>query len=67
MRILSWVPITRSKLALLSLGKAWYAALTDPEVHPKDVWWNDMVPDPPRLQAAILAVIPGLRVQTRIE
>eukprot|EP00891_Asterochloris_glomerata_P006387 jgi/Astpho2/6387/Aster-06049 len=73
-RILSLVPLGKSKLALLSLGKAWYAALTDPEVHSKcrmgDDWtWgrSAMGPDAPRLQAAILAFIPVLHVQAKNE
>ena len=63
-QILQWVPITKSKLlALLSLGKTWYAALTDPKVHCEG--WGDMGPDAPRLQAAILALISHPRVQTK--
>ena len=61
--ILSWLPLSKSKLALLVVGKAWYAAMANPEVHmrvPADCL--SMEPVAPRLQSAILVAIPALEV-----
>ena len=62
-QILSWVPLSRSKLALLSLGRDWLAAMADPEVHVLDPPVPlRMGPTAPKLQADILAAIPFLHV-----
>ena len=56
------LPLTKSKLALMSLGKAWHAAMLNPEVHQcpmyctsRDKVLRGLGPTPPKLQAAILA------------
>ena len=65
--ILSWLPLSKDKLAMMTLGKAWYAAMVDPMVHlrlPSD--GLSMGPCAPRLEAAILAAIPALDVTCSI-
>ena len=61
--ILSWLQLSKSKLALLLVGKAWHAAMANPEVHmrvPADCL--SMGPAAPNLQNAILVAIPALEV-----
>ena len=63
MLILSWIPLSKSKLALLLVGKVWHAAMTNPAVHmriPADCL--SMGPAAPKLQNAILVAIPALEV-----
>ena len=61
--ILSWLPLSKGKLALMILGKAWHAAMADPGVHLCLLSGGlSMGPCAPRLEAAILAVIPALNV-----
>eukprot|EP00891_Asterochloris_glomerata_P005841 jgi/Astpho2/5841/Aster-02352 len=61
--ILSWIPLSKSKLALLLVGKAWHAAMGNPNVHmrvPADCL--SMGPAAPKLQNAIPVAIPALEV-----
>ena len=61
--ILSWLPLSKGKLAMMAVGKAWYAAMTSPVVHLRFRSGGlSMGPSAPRLEAAILAAIPALDV-----
>ena len=63
MQILSHLPLSKSKLAQLSFGRVWLAAMADPEVHVYNpAHCLNMGPAAPRLQADILAAIPSLEV-----
>ncbi len=64
--ILQCIPLDKSKLAMMSLGKAWHAAMAHPEVHvcqahlpgrdKEDFGSGKLSLGPaPKLQAAILA------------
>ena len=61
--ILSWLPFSKAKLSMMTLGKAWYAAMADPMVHLRlPSGGLSMGPCAPRLEAAIPAAIPALDV-----
>ena len=76
--ILQLLPLDKSKLALMSLGKAWHAAMAHPKVHKNPhklpmpehgvYRWQqqllllDIGPTPPKLQDAIFAVCTSLAV-----
>ena len=61
--ILSWLPLSKGKLAMMTVGKAWYAAISSPVAHLRfQSFGLSMGPCAPRLEAAILAAIPALDV-----
>ena len=63
------MPLSKGKLALLSLGRAWLAAMADPEVNvydQSDSSLLSMVPAAPKLQADVLAAIPSLEVTSQM-
>ena len=59
-QILSHLPSSRSKLALLSIRRVWLSAMADPEVPLYSQL--SMGPAAPKLQPDILAAIPYLEV-----